>query len=92
LPVKMPIWETNGPILHKSPMKSTPHLVTFNLIQHSNNRFARLSLFSLYELEAKGRCAIGNAMNAYHKNTCIRFVPRTNEVDYVQIRRLDITG
>ncbi|XP_046646395.1 zinc metalloproteinase nas-4-like [Daphnia pulicaria] len=42
--------------------------------------------------DAKGRCAIGNAMNAYHKNTCIRFVPRTNEVDYVQIRRLDITG
>ncbi|EFX78402.1 hypothetical protein DAPPUDRAFT_225443 [Daphnia pulex] len=42
--------------------------------------------------DAKGRCAIGNAMNAYHKNTCIRFVPRTNEVDYVQINRLDITG
>ena len=25
-------------------------------------------------------------MNEYHKNTCIRFVPRTNERDYVEIR------
>ncbi|XP_046445851.1 hatching enzyme 1.2-like [Daphnia pulex] len=42
--------------------------------------------------DASGRCAIGNGMKAYHKNTCIRFVPRTNEVDYVQINRLNITA
>ncbi|XP_046438584.1 zinc metalloproteinase nas-4-like [Daphnia pulex] len=37
----------------------------------------------------KARCAIGYAMNHYHKNTCIRFVPRTDQNDYIQINRLD---
>nr|CAH0106333.1 unnamed protein product [Daphnia galeata] len=39
--------------------------------------------------DAKARCAIGFAMNQFHKNTCIRFVPRTNEMDFIQINRLD---
>lgn len=37
----------------------------------------------------KARCAIGYAMNQYHQNTCIRFVPRTDQKDYIQINRLD---
>nr|CAH0106334.1 unnamed protein product [Daphnia galeata] len=44
---------------------------------------------SEFFFNAKARCAIGFAMNQYHKNTCIRFVPRTNETDYIQINRLD---
>ena len=32
------------------------------------------------------RQIIASAMNEYHKNTCIRFVPRTNERDYIEIR------
>ncbi|EFX73217.1 hypothetical protein DAPPUDRAFT_325505 [Daphnia pulex] len=38
---------------------------------------------------AKARCAIGYAMTQYHKNTCIRFVPRTVETDYVKLNNLD---
>lgn len=26
-------------------------------------------------------------MNEYHKNTCIRFTPKTNENDYVSIQK-----
>ncbi|EFX67161.1 hypothetical protein DAPPUDRAFT_331301 [Daphnia pulex] len=33
---------------------------------------------------AKARCAIGYAMTQYHKNTCIRFIPRTKQSDYIQ--------
>ena len=32
------------------------------------------------------RQIIASAMNEYHKNTCIRFVPRTDERDYIEIR------
>ena len=33
------------------------------------------------------RQIIASAMNEYHKNTCIRFVPRTSETDYVNINK-----
>jgi hypothetical protein len=46
----------------------------------------------LIESDAKARCAIGYAMTQYHKNTCIRFVPRTRQTDYVQLNNLDTTA
>jgi hypothetical protein len=46
----------------------------------------------MFSLDSKARCAIGYAMNQYHKNTCIRFVPRTNQKDYIHIRKIDSTG
>ncbi|XP_046462727.1 astacin-like metalloendopeptidase isoform X1 [Daphnia pulex] len=42
--------------------------------------------------DAKARCAIGYAMTQYHKNTCIRFVPRTKQTDYIKINKLDTTA
>jgi hypothetical protein len=33
------------------------------------------------------RRVIGYAMNEYHTKTCIRFVPRTNQQNYIYIRR-----
>lgn len=37
-------------------------------------------------LDANERSVIARAMLEYHKNTCIRFVPRTNEADFIVIR------
>jgi len=31
------------------------------------------------------RQVIASGMNEYHKYTCIRFVPRSDEEDYIQI-------
>jgi choriolysin H len=52
-----------------------------------------LNLFMLlmFESDAKARCAIGYAMMQYHKNTCIRFVPRTDQSDYIKINKFDTT-
>jgi choriolysin H len=57
-------------------------------------RFMNLNLFMLlvFESDAKARCAIGYAMTQYHKNTCIRFVPRTKQTDYIKINKLDTTA
>ncbi|XP_046655437.1 zinc metalloproteinase nas-7-like isoform X2 [Daphnia pulicaria] len=41
--------------------------------------------------DAKARCAIGYAMTQYRKFTCIHFVPRTNQSDYIKINKLDTT-
>jgi hypothetical protein len=46
----------------------------------------------MFSSDSKGRNVIGYAMNQYHKNTCIRFVPRTNQKDYIHIRKIDSTG
>ncbi|XP_046462821.1 zinc metalloproteinase nas-8-like [Daphnia pulex] len=46
----------------------------------------------LIESDAKGRCAIGYAMTQYHQISCIRFVPRTVQSDYIKINRLDTTA
>jgi hypothetical protein len=46
----------------------------------------------LIESDAKARCAIGYAMTQYHKNTCIRFVPRTIQSDYIKINKFDTTA
>jgi hypothetical protein len=46
----------------------------------------------VFESDAKARCAIGYAMTQYHKNTCIRFVPRTKQTDYIKINKLDTTA
>jgi hypothetical protein len=44
-----------------------------------------------FESDAKARCVIGYAMTQYHNKTCIRFVPRTKQTDYIQINKLDTT-
>nr|CAH0102758.1 unnamed protein product [Daphnia galeata] len=41
---------------------------------------------------ARERCVIGHAMKKYHNHTCIRFVPRNGESDFIQINKLNITG
>ncbi len=43
--------------------------------------YVRLS----YTLDTNQRQIIANAMNEYMKNTCITFVERTNEADYIVI-------
>ena len=35
------------------------------------------------------RQVIASGMNEYHKYTCIRFVPRSDEEDYIQIESND---
>ncbi|XP_063870239.1 zinc metalloproteinase nas-4-like isoform X1 [Scylla paramamosain] len=37
----------------------------------------------------KERAVIAVAMNTYHQNTCVRFVPRTVEKDYIHIHKGD---
>jgi hypothetical protein len=45
----------------------------------------------IIQSDAKARCAIGYAMTQYHKISCIRFVPRTIQSDYIKINKFDTT-
>ena len=58
-------------------------IVFFSYSTVSTNVFKLLFLNS-----ADGdRAVIAKGMSEYHKNTCIRFVPRTTEQDYLSIAR-----
>lgn len=49
-----------------------------------NWKLKRINIFVWFPDTAE-RNIIANAMNEYEKNTCITFVPRTEEVDYIVI-------
>ena len=53
-------------------------------LHYSPSISLRLQLNSLY-LDANQRQIIASAMNEYVKNTCITFVERTDEPDYIVI-------
>ena len=48
----------------------------------------QMRLFSL-KIGGMQRNVIANAMNRIHKLTCIRFIPRINEKDYIRISKDD---
>ena len=46
-------------------------------------------LFSCYFTAFSDRSVIAGAMATFHSKTCIRFVSRTNETDYLSIENRD---
>jgi len=42
-----------------------------------------------HRYDQKGREQIALAFQSYHKNTCLKFIPRTNEKDYIKINKSD---
>ncbi len=46
------------------------------------------SLSCVTNTDDEERGIIASGMNEYHKSTCIRFVPRTDEDDYIQIQSI----
>jgi hypothetical protein len=90
-PIRTPTLIKSGPMLAPFHTSSTLHLVRpriFISFRYYESEFVDVLVF---ESDAKARCAIGYAMAQYHKNTCIRFVPRTVQTDYVQINKYDTT-
>ena len=72
----------DGPML-KYLTSSQPITVQFNQFL-----FLRLYIYYTIILIADyDRQVIASGINEYHKVTCIRFVPRTNEIDYVIIQK-----
>merc|ERR1712002_1305952 len=40
-----------------------------------------------HRYDKKGRDQIARAFQSYHRKTCIKFIPRTNERDYIKIKK-----
>jgi len=75
-------------------MGTIPFMIDSNLGKHSvleiywfvwikNTNVEKYELLS----KAEHRDKIIQGMNQYHQNTCIRFVERTNQYDYVHISK-----
>ena len=43
--------------------------------------------FNIFETAGEQRRLIIRAMNSFQENTCIRFVDRSNELDYITIQK-----
>ncbi|GIY43511.1 astacin-like metalloprotease toxin 1 [Caerostris darwini] len=57
-----------------------------NVIPHQQMRWTNAKVPYVIDFSLSGSTAlIQSAMNDYHINTCVRFVPRTNERNYIKI-------
>ena len=64
------------------------HLITQVMLQNSNVWIHSAVVYTLlyfFQYTEKERTVILNAMDHWENNTCIRFVPRTTERDYISI-------
>ena len=88
--IKMLIQLKNGPIHLKSPTTLILLSVSFPYIFFiCKNYLISISFSFFLNPAAQERCVIGYAMKKYHENTCIRFVPRNDESDFIQIKKLN---
>ena len=65
------------------PMGTIPYMIDGNLGKIFFNRLSE----KLSKLLASVKSLIVAAMDQYHQNTCIRFVERSNQYDYIHISK-----
>ena len=51
------------------------------------NNYDLLILLNINPIDKAERLVIAVAMRDYHKYTCIRFIPRTKETDYLTLQK-----
>ena len=72
------------------PMGTIPYVLDGDQCKSLNNLFLLINIFCIdliVNLKVSEKSKIMLAMNEYHENTCIRFVERTNEYDYIHIAK-----
>ena len=90
--IKLGSPERNGIVspsgFRRWPKAQIPYVISTNYstIHQSTIHRPFINSLSIKIAEAE-RKVIGSAINEYHKKTCIRFVARRNETDYVIITK-----